>query len=170
MMERERIYALFRNFEDAASAINELTAKGLDPSHISVVTRDTEGRFARYVDSDDVHVDSGEGAGFGATMGALVGLGVMAIPGIGPVMAAGPLAAALTGLTTGAIAGAATGGLVGALMEMGAEEEEATYYRQTLIDGGALVIVDHVSENWDDTVEAVFTRNNAIDVEDYDLT
>ena len=169
MMEHERIYGLFRNFEDAASAINELTAKGLDPSHISVVTRDNEGRFANYVDSDDMHVDGGEGVGFGATMGALVGLAVMAIPGVGPVMAAGPLAAALTGLTTGAVAGAATGGLVGALMDMGAGEEDAQRYHQILVDGGALVMVDHVSPEWDDTVEAAFHSNHAIDVEDYNM-
>jgi hypothetical protein len=170
MMERERIYALFRNFEDAASAINELTSDGFDPNHISVVTRDNEGRFARYVDSDDVHIDGSEGASFGVAMGALVGLGVLAIPGIGPIIAAGPIAAALTGLTPGAVAGAATGGLVGTLVDWGTDNEDAVRYRQILIDGGALVIAESVSDMWDDTVEAVFARHRAIDVQDYDLT
>jgi hypothetical protein len=167
-MENERIYALYRNFEDAASAINELTGAGFPPGNISVVTNDSEGRFARYVDSNDVHVDGDDAASFGAVTGALIGLGVMAIPGIGPVMAAGPLAAALAGATTGAVAGAATGGLVGTLIDWGTEEDDAAIYERVLIDGGALVIAD-VTPEWENKVERVFASYGPIDVEDYDL-
>lgn len=168
-MKHNRIYALFRNFEDASSAINELTNAGYEAGHLSVVTNDSAGRFARYVESDEVHVEGDEGAAFGTIAGALIGLGVMAIPGIGPVMAAGPLAAALAGATTGAVAGAATGGLVGTLIDWGTDEEDAKRYQKVLVDGGALVVTDIYSDEWEDKVEAIFRKHNAMDVEDYNL-
>ncbi len=68
-------------------------------------------------------------------MGALTGLGLMAIPGVGPIVAAGWLVATLTG----AAAGAATGGLVGALTQAGVSNEDAEVYAEALRRGGAVV-------------------------------
>jgi uncharacterized membrane protein len=166
-MEYERIYALYRNFEDAASAVNELVREGFSADNISMVTRDHEGRYSQYVDGVETDVDAGDAAGFGAATGALVGLAALALPGIGPIIAAGPLAAALAALTTGAVTGAATGGVVGALMDWGTEEDVAIRYNQILIDGGAMVIATNVSDMWEGRVKSVFAKYNPINVEDY---
>jgi hypothetical protein len=77
----------------------------------------------------------------GGVGGLLVGLGVLAIPGIGPVLAAGPLATTLLG----AGVGAAAGGLIGSLIDLGIPEEEAKYYAEGLRRGGAVVTV-HTSD------------------------
>jgi len=94
------VVALYDDFQTARSAVEALVDAGFERSNISLVANDTSGDLARntttdvtVVDDDDV--SAGEGAGFGAVVGALVGLGVALIPGIGPVLAAGPLAAAL---------------------------------------------------------------------------
>jgi hypothetical protein len=82
-----------------------------------------------------------QGAGFGAAMGGLgglvVGLTVLTVPGVGPVLAGGLLAAALTGAGVGAI----TGGMVGALTEVGIPKEHVHYYSKELRRGGVLVVV-----------------------------
>ena len=165
-MDYERIYALYRNFEDAASAVNELVREGFSADNISMVTRDHEGRYSKYID-DDLKVDAGDAAGFGAATGALVGLAALALPGIGPIIAAGPLAAALAAATTGAVAGAATGGVVGALMDWGTDEDLAIRYNQILVDGGAMVVATNVSDMWESRVKSVFAKYNPINIEDY---
>jgi len=75
------------------------------------------------------------GAGIGGTAGLLAGLGLLAIPGLGPVVAAGWLAAT----AVGAAAGAATGGIIGALTEAGVSEEDAHTYAEGVLRGGTLV-------------------------------
>src|SRR5690606_38716981 len=106
---------------------------------------------------------AGVGAGIGAVLGGLggllVGLGALTIPGIGPVIAAGPLAAALTGLAgagAGAVAGGVTGGLIGALTGLGVPEENAQYYAEGIRRGGVLVTA-RVADNR--TSEAVDILN-----------
>ena len=90
------------------------------------------------------HVGAAEGSAFGAAVRPRLARRVgcprpLAIPGIGPVIAAGPLAAGLLGAATGAVAGGATGGIVGGLLNMGVPEEEAHYYAEGLRRGGTLV-------------------------------
>jgi hypothetical protein len=97
-------------------------------------------------------VGAGVGAALGGIGGLLVGLGALAIPGIGPVLAAGPLAAALGGVAgagAGAVAGGAAGGLVGALSEMGVNEEHAGYYAEGIRRGGTLVAIQTDDEDVD---------------------
>src|SRR5438132_14223223 len=77
------------------------------------------------------------GLGIGAVLGWLAGIGSLAIPGVGPFIAAGPIMAALGG----AALGGATGGLIGALVGMGIPEREAKVYNDTVRGGGALVSV-----------------------------
>jgi hypothetical protein len=92
----------------------------------------------------DANVATGAstGAAAGAVGGGLLGLlAGLAIPGVGPLIAAGPLVAALMGTAVGAGAGAATGGLIAALTGAGVPEEEATYYEEGVRRGGTLVTV-----------------------------
>jgi uncharacterized membrane protein len=86
------------------------------------------------------------------------------IPGIGPLIAAGPIAGAIAGLT----AGAATGGVIGLLRDHGVSEEEAEFYAEGVKRGGALVTVHDVSEERAGEAKRIFERHGAIDTEDLD--
>src|SRR4029078_5806436 len=114
-------------------------------SDISIVANNSDNWFgADKKDRDRDGVDdraesagkgAGIGAGVGGTAGLLAGLGLLAIPGLGPVVAAGWLAAT----AVGAAAGAATGGVVGALTEAGVSREDAHSYAEGVRRGGTLV-------------------------------
>ena len=100
------------------------------------------------------------GGVIGGTLGLLVGIGTLAIPGLGPFIAAGPIMAALGGTAAGATAG----GIVGALVGLGIPESEAKIYESRIKEGGYLVAV-HVQDNEvADICREVMTRNNLDDV------
>ena len=165
-MEHNRVYALYRNFETAATVANKLISGGFDSKYVSVITSDAEQKYAQYVDRTDVveDISGDEGAGLGALVGALTGLTMALIPGFGPVLAAGPLGALLiSGI--GAATGAATGGLVASLIDFGVSEENATRYQDTLKSGGALVIVDMQTDGEEARVRSILDQHDPIDVE-----
>ncbi|MNP52962.1 hypothetical protein D3C76_1473910 [compost metagenome] len=94
--------------------------------------------------------------------GLLAGIGVLAIPGIGPILAAGPIVATLTGLAVGAGAGGLVGGLVG----LGIPEDEAVEYESYVSDGKILVLVDSNQRGID--VHNVFRDNRSLNANRYD--
>jgi hypothetical protein len=160
--------------------VRELVDHGFNRDDISLVASDYDQRYAPYLTKHDVHVDTtpesgvSEGAGVGAGIGAvigglgglLVGLGALAIPGIGPVIAAGPLAAALTGLAgagAGAVAGGVAGGLLGALVDLGIPEETAQYYAEGIRRGGTMVTV-RSSDTMTDQAVDILNRHDPIDI------
>ncbi|HZZ90030.1 MAG TPA: hypothetical protein VFE13_17005 [Caulobacteraceae bacterium] len=131
-----------------------MEALGVPRDDISLIGaapgRDPEGRsFAEdpshEAAKDAAAEDAGKGAvaggALGAAAGVLTGLGLIAIPGIGPVVAAGWLASTLTGAAVGAAAGGATGGIIGALTKNGVSEEDAHVYAEGVKRGGTLVSV-----------------------------
>jgi len=134
------IIGLFDNREEALAAVQELHARGITSADISIVSRHDQGWYA-----DDSQPEAGAetGAGLGALVGGvsglLAGLGLLTIPGIGPVVAAGWFLSTFAGAATGAILGGATGSLIGALMEHGVEEDDAHVYIEGLRRGGTLV-------------------------------
>ena len=136
---RGTVVGLFRDINAAELAVMELKNAGFTDRQIGVVMQDREEmrRFAK-----DTGTKAGEGAAAGAVVGGAIGLlagiGALAIPGIGPIIAGGAVASALAGVGIGA----ATGGLIGALVGMGIPEEEARYYETGLREGGILVTVD----------------------------
>jgi len=119
-------------------------------------------------------VAEGAGAGavgggvLGGVLGLLVGVGALAIPGIGPVLAAGPLAAALgtAGASTlvGAGVGAATGGIVGGLVGLGIPEEDAGMYAEGVRRGGTLVTAQ-VTDNLADRAAQIMGRDGTVDLD-----
>lgn len=127
----------------AETAVSELQRVGSIPSKdISIVLSDrraTEGFAADHHTKapEGAVIGSGAGGLLGGTLGLLAGIGTLAIPGIGPLIAAGPLLATLSGLA----AGAALGGLSGALIGMGIPENEARDYEGKLRAGNVLVAV-----------------------------
>lgn len=142
------VVGLFERFQDAERGVDQLYARGFDKSEVSVAARDRVMQD-RIPAGKTIGTEAGEGATSGAVGGAaigglaglLVGLGALVIPGIGPVVAAGTLATALTSTAVGAGIGAATGGLLGALVGMGIPEEDANFYAEGVKRGGVLVSV-----------------------------
>jgi hypothetical protein len=100
------------------------------------------------------------GGAIGGTVGLLAGIGSLAIPGLGPFIAAGPIMAALSG----AAAGAATGGVVGALVGLGIPEYEAKAYEERIKKGGYLVAVHVDDGDKDSGVRDIMKRNGLDDV------
>ncbi|WP_022716829.1 hypothetical protein, partial [Rhizobium mongolense] len=94
--------------------------------------------------------------------GLLAGLGLLAIPGVGPVVAAGWLAATAAGAAAGAVAGGVTGGLIGALTSSGVSEEDAHLYAEGVRRGGTLVTA-RVEEGRVAEAEAILQRSNWVD-------
>jgi hypothetical protein len=137
------VVAIFDDRDDAEDSINALKDSGFRAEDIGIVARD---RSEAGVLAEDTGADVGTSAATGAVAGGvlgglagwLVGIGALAIPGVGPIVAAGPLAAALTG----AAVGAAGGGLIGALTGAGVPEEEARWYDERVRAGGWLVSVN----------------------------
>jgi hypothetical protein len=140
------ISRLYDSYTDAQSAVRRLEAAGVPHSDISIVANNSDNWYGNdnRVDRDGDGVDdraegagkgAGIGAGLGGAAGLLAGLGLLAIPGLGPVVAAGWLAAT----AVGAAAGAATGGIVGALTEAGVSSEDAHSYAEGVRRGGTLV-------------------------------
>jgi len=140
MQSRDTVVAVFDDRDDAQDAINALRNAGFSADDISILARDRDvaGRLA-----DDTGTEAAAGAATGALAGGLlggvagwlVGIGALAIPGVGPIIAAGPIAAALGG----AALGAATGGIIGALTGAGVPEDEARYYDDEFRRGGIVV-------------------------------
>jgi uncharacterized membrane protein len=173
IIERKQIMktvvALFDNFSDAQRVVRELVDEGIDRDRISLIAGDSEGRYAADLDrhraADRTADDSTEGAATGAVIGgiggALIGIGALAIPGVGPVVAAGPLIAGLVG----AGVGAAVGGLVGALIDAGVPEEQAGYYAEGVRRGSTLVSVE-TDETMTDRVVGIFSRYHPVNIEE----
>jgi hypothetical protein len=147
------ISRLYNSYPDAQAAINRLEAAGVKHGDISVLASNADGWYKdgnngtkpstfpdRDLDGKDDRAEAartgaGVGAALGGTAGVLAGLGLMAIPGVGPIVAAGWLVSTLAG----AAAGGATGGVVGALTQAGVGKDEADIYAESLRRGGAVV-------------------------------
>ena len=166
-MATKVVAGLFQAPEGATRAIQDLRTMGIDPQRVSVIARDKE-RAREVADETGAEVATGAatGAGLGALLGGaagwLIGIGALAIPGIGPVVAAGPIAAALgtAGATAaaGAGVGAVTGGLLGALTGWGFSEAEARAYQEGVERGDMLLAVEVPDGDDADRVEDVFKR------------
>src|SRR6476620_3134279 len=134
----QTVTALYDTYDSAVSAVNALEASGVPHSDISIVSNNVDNRYTKDHPTN-VAEDAGKGAGVGAAVGGvgglLTGLGLLAIPGVGPVVAAGWLVA----MAAGAGAGALTGGIIGALTQAGVSDEDAHVYAEGVRRGGTLV-------------------------------
>ena len=161
------ISRLYNNYGDARAAVRQLEAAGVPHNDISIIASNAEKFYDNgkdtYPDRDlDGKDDRAEAAGTGAAVGAavgggaglLAGLGLMAIPGVGPVVAAGWLVSTLAG----AAAGGATGGAIGALTQAGISDDDAHVYAEGLRRGGAVVSA-RVAENDATRLQAVMDRS-----------
>lgn len=173
------IFGVFTERENAENAINELENGGFDPKNISIVMKDTDD--AKVI-QNNTGANVAEGATAGATTGAvagglaglLIGIGAIAIPGVGALFIAGPLVTALglTGAAASTIAGATTGalagGLIGALIKLGIPEEDAKVYEDRVKSGAILVAVPEM-EGRHKEVSIILTDEGAEQVKTVDL-
>lgn len=134
------IIGLFDKRDEALAVVSELHARGIPSADIALVSNNDDGWYA---DNSLAEAGAETGAGLGAMVGGvgglLVGLGVIALPGIGPVISAGWLLSTFAGSAAGAILGGAAGSLVGALRDHGVDEHDAHVYIEGIRRGGTLV-------------------------------
>lgn len=159
------VTGLFDDYSDGTAAVEQLKAAGISDSDISIVSNNADGRHKS--GNNDVAEDAGAGAGIGAAVGGvgglLTGLGIMAIPGVGPVVAAGWLAATAAGAVAGAVVGGAAGGIIGALTDSGVDERDAHVYAEGVRRGGTLVTAK-VEESRAAEAEAILQRSNWVNL------
>ena len=159
------VYCTVASREQAEDIVSDLKAADFSNNDISVLMQD-RGGTRDFATEHNTKAPEGAttggvaGMGVGAGLGWLVGIGTLAIPGLGPFIAAGPIMAALSG----AAIGGATGGIVGALIGMGIPEVEAKHYDERLREGRALVTVHTEDMAERDRARAIFERHNAEDI------
>jgi hypothetical protein len=159
------IFCIATSETQAENIVNQLKAAGFSYNDISVLFPDRAGtrHFAH-----EQHTKAPEGAAAGAgtggilggALGWLAGIGVLAIPGLGPFIAAGPIMAALSG----AAVGAAVGGITGALIGMGIPEYEAKRYEGRIRDGNILISVHTEDRAASSRAKEIFERAGAEDI------
>ncbi|MFE1748379.1 ChaB family protein [Coleofasciculus sp. H7-2] len=147
------ISAVFKDREQIENVIHRLLDRGIPRDDISVIGKNfhSETRIAGFITKKDVILGGLRSGGifgslFGSALGLLTGVGVLFIPFVGSVVAAGPIGAALLGAASGALAGAAGAGLVSALVALGMPEDKAAVY-QTRIEAGDFLVVVEVPAN-----------------------
>jgi len=174
-MATHTVVALFDDYREAESAIRDLETAGIPSTDISLIANNAGNKYGDYpqygadriehTDTADTGAATGTGAGIGAVLGGaaglLAGIGALAIPGVGPVVAAGALAATLAGAGVGAV----VGGLVGALVEAGIPRERADIYAEAVRRGGTLVTA-RTDGAMRDRVSDILDRHAPVDVEE----
>jgi hypothetical protein len=165
------VAGVFHNPGDAEKALNALKDAGVSPDQVSVVAKDTR-ETQSMVDRSDMAGAETSGATAGAFLGGitggiagwLVGVGALAIPGIGPIVAAGALATTLGGAAVGAVAG----GLIGALVGAGIPEDDARGYETHVSEGRILITAQASSDQQAREARDAFDRYGGTDVRAYD--
>ncbi|MBA3963594.1 MAG: hypothetical protein H0X40_17080 [Chthoniobacterales bacterium] len=164
-MSKTQVFCIAKSHSQAEQIVERLQAANFPKEEISILLPDTEGKH------DIGHVKATkapEGATTGAAtggltggvIGLLAGIGALAIPGVGPLIAAGPIMAALSG----AAIGGATGGIVGGLIGLGIPEIEAKRYEEKLKAGNYLIAVHTHDSDQEDTAKKIYKDAGAEDV------
>ncbi len=163
--KKTAVFGVYRSVDQAESAVDSLVANGFSSDAISVLMPDRQGSrdFAH-----EKHTKAPEGTTTGATtggaiggaLGLLAGIGALAIPGVGPFIAAGPIMGTLAGVGVGG----AVGGLIGALVGMGLPEYEAKRYEGRVKEGGVLLSVHCDTSDEVSRAKNMLTNTGAEDV------
>lgn len=159
------VYCIATRESQARAIVDQLKAEGLSADDISVLFPDkrTTSTFAHEKSTkapEGATAGASTGAVIGAVGGWLAGVGALAIPGIGPFIAAGPIMAALSG----AAVGGAVGGLTGALIGIGIPEYEAKRYEGRLKSGNILISVRSQDRDDTDRIKGIFEAAEAQDI------
>jgi hypothetical protein len=165
MASKKSVIALLPSEASAESVVDALSNAGFPNSDISALFSDKTGTrdFAheKHTKAPEGAVAGvGAGGAIGGALGLLAGIGALAIPGLGPFIAAGPIMAALSGVAVGG----AVGGITGALIGLGIPEIEAKQYEGKIAAGNVLVSVHVNNGDERDVAKKIFERANATDV------
>jgi cation transport regulator ChaB len=143
------ISAVFKTQKEVEAVVERLKSRGIPIEHISVLGRDfsSNTRVSGFITKKDVILGGLKrgaifGSLFGSVLSLLTGVGILFVPFVGPVVAAGPLGAALLGAASGAIAGSAGAGLASLLVTLGMPEDKAAIYQTKVSAGEYLVMVE----------------------------
>ena len=163
--KRTAVFGIYPNYASVESGVAGLKAAGFDSNDVSVLFPESSGTkdFAHEKSTkapEGAAAGTGTGAVLGGTMGWLLGIGALAIPGLGPFIAAGPIMAALAGVGVGG----AIGGLTGALVGMGIPEYEAKRYEGRVKDGGILLSVHSDSSETTKRAKQILEATGAQDI------
>lgn len=158
-------FGIFPSQARAETAVDALIAAGFRSDDISVLAPDQKTTHELATEKntkapEGATTGATTGGAVGGTLGLLAGIGALAIPGLGPFIAAGPIMGALAGLGVGA----AAGGLIGALVGMGIPEYEAKRYEGRIKDGGVLVSVHCDNSDWVGRAKDVLEQSGAEDI------
>ncbi len=164
-MSKTQVFCIAKSHSQAEQIVERLQASGFPSQEISILLPDTEGKH------DIAHVKATkapEGATTGAAtggvaggvIGLLAGIGALAIPGVGPLIAAGPIMAALSGAAIGGTAGGVVGGLIG----LGIPEIEAKRYEEKIKAGNYLIAVHAANDDQEDRAKEIFKTAGAEDI------
>ncbi|MEP6882855.1 MAG: hypothetical protein ABI866_12730 [Dokdonella sp.] len=159
------VYCTAKTMAQAELIVDSLKTAGFTSNDISALMPDkrTTKDFAHEHNTkapEGATAGGVAGLGVGAALGWLAGIGALAIPGVGPLIAAGPIMGALAG---GAVGGA-TGGIIGALVGMGIPEFEAKRYESKIREGNILISVHTEDSKQRDVAKDVFKRLDADDI------
>jgi hypothetical protein len=159
------VFGIYKTPGTAEAAVDHLLAKGFTNSAISVLLPDDESTRA-FAHEKNTKAPEGTATGvttggvIGGTLGLLAGIGALAIPGVGPLIAAGPIVASLAGLGVGG----AVGGIVGALVGLGIPEYEAKRYEGAVKGGGTLLSVHCDTSEQVEVAKASLKETGAQDI------
>jgi hypothetical protein len=159
------VFGIYRNRADVESAVDTLRREEFRNTDISVLFPENEGTkdFAHEKKTkapEGTATGAATGAILGGGLGWLAGIGALAIPGLGPFIAAGPIMAALAGVG----AGGAIGGITGALIGMGIPEYEAKRYEGRVKEGGILLSVHCDDSKWTKRAKEILQHTGADDI------
>lgn len=163
--KKTAVFGIYSTVTQAELAVDALVTEGFSNADVSVLMSDNQGS-KDFAHEKNTKVPEGTTAGvatggaIGGTLGLLAGIGALAIPGVGPLIAAGPIVATLAGLG----AGGAVGGIVGALVGMGIPEYEAKRYEGRIKEGGVLLSAHCDTSEQIDRAKAILTRTGATDI------
>ena len=162
---KKAVMCIVQNQSQAEAIVGTLQGAGFASSDISVLFPNKSGTrdFAHEHNTkapEGAVAGAGAGGVLGGTLGLLAGIGALAIPGLGPFIAAGPLLAALSG----AAAGATVGGITGALVGMGIPEIKAKRYEGKIVGGNLLISVHTENSDEQKRAEAIFKAARAQDI------
>ena len=159
------VFGIYKSIAQAENAVDRILAAGFTNNDISVLLPDTHSS-KEFAHEKNTKAPEGTTSGvttggiIGGTLGLLAGIGVLAIPGLGPFIAAGPIMAGLAGLGVGG----AVGGLVGALVGMGIPEYEAKRYEGRVRGGGVLLSVHCDTSNEISRAKDLLKQSGAEDI------
>ena len=170
------VSAVFKEEKQIDGAIRRLLDRGVSRDRISVMGKNfqSETRIAGFITKKDLILGGlRNGAIFGSLFGSflslLTGVGVLFIPFVGPVVAAGPLGAVLIGAASGAIAGSAGAGLVSALATLGMPEDKATIY-QTRLEAGEFLVMAEVAADKSGEIQLLLENAGGEEISVSDMT